>query len=297
MRRARLWPVGLVGAREAARPHFGGIGLGRLADPLGEVVVALHEARRALEHPEHVVGDQDLAVARRRCADADHRRSDVFRHLGRKLFHHAFDDDGECAGLGDRARVVQDLVRLDLLAAARAIAPEDVHSLRGEADMADHRDSALGQQPDGRRHRFAALELDRRAAGLLHHPRAACERLLGRALIASERHVDRDQGVPASAHHRRAVRAHHVERDGDGRGKAVDHLAKAVADQQHVAMRVEQLRHAHRVGGQRDDRLFRLAVGLSPAKRRDGHALAGDRGRGRPAGRRVDGEGRHGRRL
>ena len=68
-----------------------------------------------------------------------------------------------------------------------------------------------------------------------------------------------DQRVPAAAHHRGAVRAHHLHRHRDRRRQAVDHLAEAVADQQHVAMRIEQLRHAHRVGGQHHDRLFGLA--------------------------------------
>ena len=96
---------------------------------------------------------------------------DAARDLGRDLLDHAFDDDAERAGLGDRPGVGDDLVGLALLAAARAVAAEHVHRLRGQADVADHRNAAMGQELDRRRHRLAALELHRRAAGFLHDPR------------------------------------------------------------------------------------------------------------------------------
>jgi hypothetical protein len=165
---------------------------------------------------------------------------------------------------------------------------------RSETDVADHRHSPVREKVDGFRHRFAALDLHRGAARLLHDPRCAGERLPRRGLIRPERHIDADQGMPAAAHHRGAVRAHHFHRDRDGRRQAVDHLAEAVADKQHVAMRIEQLRHPHRVSGQHYNRLLGLSLHLSGPDRRRCHALARD-GRGRrPAGRSVDGEGRHG---
>ena len=105
------------------------------------------------------------------------------------------------------------------------------------------------------RHRLAALQLHRRGAGFLEDARGAEERLLGRGLIAAERHVDDDEAVPAAAHHGGAVRAHHLEADRHGRGQAVDHLPQQIADEQHVAMRIEQLRHPHGVGGQHHQRL------------------------------------------
>ena len=120
-----------------------------------------------------------------------------------------------------------------------------------------------------------------------------------RGLVAPERHVDADQGVPAAADDRRAVRAHHLHRHRDGRWQAVDHLPQAVADQQHVAMRVEQLRHSHRVGREHDDRLRGLEAialwDLAREDRRRGHALARNGHRRRPAGRSIDRESRHGR--
>src|SRR5688500_1355150 len=48
-------PVSLLLARKRPRPNLAREGLRRRRDPRGEVVVALHEARHALEHPQHVV--------------------------------------------------------------------------------------------------------------------------------------------------------------------------------------------------------------------------------------------------
>ena len=106
------------------------------------------------------------------------------------LLHHAFEHQGEAARLGHRLGVGQHLFGLRIVAAAGAVAAERIDRLRGQPDMADHRNAALRQEGDGRRHRLAALELHRRGAGLLQHPRGVAERLLGAFLIGAERHVD-----------------------------------------------------------------------------------------------------------
>src|SRR5215470_17944577 len=60
--------------REAASPHIGGIFRGSLGDQRREIGIALDKARFELrEKAEYVVGDEDLAVAGRRCADTDCR--------------------------------------------------------------------------------------------------------------------------------------------------------------------------------------------------------------------------------
>ena len=81
--------------------------------------------------------------------------------------------------------------------AARAIAAEHVDRLRGQADMADHRDSALGEELDRRGHRLAALQLDRRAAGFLHDPRGGL-RTPARASLRSCRTACRPRPAHAS---------------------------------------------------------------------------------------------------
>jgi hypothetical protein len=279
--------------RKGPRSDLGSIGCGRLADLLGEVVVAFNEARRAFEQAEHIVRNEDLAVAFGRRADADDRNGDLAGDAGGDLLHHAFQDDGERAGIGDRLRVRENLFRFRFSAPTSAVPAERVHGLRRQPDMADHRYPALGQEAHRVRHRRTAFQLHRRAARFLHHDRATVERLLGRSFIRAERHVDRDQGVPASANDCSAMRDHHFQGYRDGGRQAVNDLTEAVADEQQVAMLVEQLRHSHRVGGQRDDRLFGVSVDLAGAQGRSRHPLAGDRHRRCTAGRRIDGEGGH----
>ena len=84
----------------------------------------------------------------------------------------------------------------------------------------------------------------------------------------------------APAHDRLAVQDHHLQRHADGVGQAVHHHAHAVADQQQVAMRVQQGRRRRVIGGQADDGLppfSRLDVGGGDATDRllnlAGHAF------------------------
>src|SRR3546814_12837992 len=65
----------------------------------------------------------------------------------------------EGSGLGDRARVCLDPVG-GRATALDAIAAQGVLALRGEADVCHHRDAALDELGDHRRHLGAALELD-----------------------------------------------------------------------------------------------------------------------------------------
>jgi hypothetical protein len=136
---------------------------------------------------------------------------------------------------------------------------ERVDRLRREADMRHHGDAALGQKRDGLRHAPAALELDGAATGLLEDARRRHEGLLPRRLIGTERHVDHDQRALRAAHHGVALQDHHVERHRHRALEPVHHHAERVADQDHVAMLVEDARGVRMIGGERDDRLAALA--------------------------------------
>ena len=83
-------------------------------------------------------------------------------------------------------------------AALRLEAAEDLDHLRRQADMAHHRNAALGQIVDGLGHARAAFHLHRGAAGFLDHARGVAERDLRAFLIGAERHVDDDERVLAS---------------------------------------------------------------------------------------------------
>jgi len=124
--------------------------------------------------------------------------------------------------------------------------------------MAHHRHAALDQVFDGGRHRHAGLDLHRLGAGLLHDAHGVLIGELRRAFVGAEGHVDDHHGPLGAAHHRLAVQDHHLQRHADRVRQAVQHHADAVADQQQVAVRIQDLRHRGGVGGQADDR--RLAL-------------------------------------
>jgi hypothetical protein len=125
--------------------------------------------------------------------------------------------------------------------------------------MGHDRNATLDQERDRFGHALAAFELDGAAAGLLHDPRRAQERLLLRRLVGAERHVDHHQRALRAAHHREALEDHHVERHRDGGLQTVHHHAERIADQDEVAILIEDARGMRMVGRERDDRLAALA--------------------------------------
>ena len=66
------------------------------------------------EQAQHVVADQDLAVAGGRGADADGRHRHGLGDPPRQRLDHALDHHGEGAGLRDRLRVGDDPLGLGL---------------------------------------------------------------------------------------------------------------------------------------------------------------------------------------
>ena len=89
--------------------------------------------------------------------------------------------------------------------------------------------------------------------------RAALEGLLLRRLVGAERHVDHDQRLLGAAHHRMALQDHHVERHRHRGLEPVHHHAERVADQDHVAVFVDEARGMRVIGGQQHDRIAALA--------------------------------------
>ncbi len=108
--------------------------------------------------------------------------------------------------------------------------------------MPHDRNPALDQKGDGLRHAAAALELDRSAAGLLHHPRSRHEGLLLRCFIRAEWHVDDDESSFRAAHHGESLQNHHIEGDGHGGLKPVHDHAERIPHQNEIAMLVKQPR-------------------------------------------------------
>ncbi len=96
-------------------------------------------------------------------------------------------------------------------------------------------------------------------ARFLEQARGVHEGLLRAGLVRTERHVDDHEGALRAAHHGLGMQNHHVERDANGIGQAVDHHADAVADQQDIAVRIHDGGHGGAIGGQADERGLALA--------------------------------------
>jgi hypothetical protein len=127
--------------------------------------------------------------------------------------------------------------------------------------MAHDRDAALDHVVDGFGHGRAALDLHRLGARLLHDPGGVVIGRLGAAFVGAEGHVDDDHGLARPTHHRLTMQDHHLHGHADGVGQAMNHHAEAVADQQQVAVVVENLGDRGGIGGEADNGIAALAGG------------------------------------
>ncbi len=107
-------------------------------------------------------------------------------------------------------------------------------ALRGEAEVAHHRDLGVqqGRQVSGAL--AAALQLHRLHASLAHQAQARAGCLAGIDMEAAVRQVDDDGQAGAGPDHRRPVMRHVVEGDLQCGVVAQQHLAQGVAHQQGV---------------------------------------------------------------
>src|SRR5258705_7346800 len=71
--------------RELAATHIGGVTFHGLRHDIAQIAVATDEFWCPVEQPDHIVGDEDLAVAFRRRADSDGRHRDLLRDLFREV--------------------------------------------------------------------------------------------------------------------------------------------------------------------------------------------------------------------
>src|SRR5262245_54298181 len=165
----------MLRAGEGARADVSRVGCNRGLDGGTKLAIALDEFRHPRGEPEHVLEHQDLAIAGDASADADGRDFDGSRDAAGERLGYRLDHDRKGARLRDRPRIILDRSPIRLAATLSAERADGVDRLWREADMAHGRHAALDQKGDGLGHAAAALELDRSAAGLLHHPRSRPE--------------------------------------------------------------------------------------------------------------------------
>ncbi len=251
------------GLREAACPHVGGI-LGHGAvNIIAQRRVFFDEARFAPgDEAEHVFGDQNLAIASCACADTEGWAGDVAGDIDGQLFGHAFDDDGESAGVGNFTGVVHDFCRARLFPALRAETALRIHGLGEQADMAHDGHTARGKIGNRFGHLCAAFDFYARRAGFAQDARGVTEGDFLAFLIGAKGHIDNDERIYRGIHHGAAMADHHLHIGLKRRGFAVENHRDAIAHEEDIAMRVQRARHGRGVGGQGND--GRGRGGLAP---------------------------------
>ena len=125
--------------------------------------------------------------------------------------------------------------------------------------MAHHGNAALAEKCNRIRHPHTAFELDGATMGFLQDPHGGMERLLLRRFIGTKGHIDHDQRVARAAHHRAPLQDHHVERHRDRGLESVHDVAEGIADQDDVAITIDQGRRMRVIGRQHHDRIAVLA--------------------------------------
>ena len=210
---------------------------------------------------EEVVDDEYLAVAVGAGADADDGDVDGGGDLGAEGGGDGFEDEGECAGLGDGLGVGDELAG-GFFAAALDAGAEGLDALGGEADVGEDGDAVLYEGGDGGGAEGAAFDFYGVAAGFLEGASAVEEGLLGGGLVGHEGHVEDDEGVAGAADDGGGVADHVVEGDGEGVGMAEEGGADGVADEDEGdAGVVQDAGGAVVVGGEAGDFFFAFEVG------------------------------------
>ncbi len=180
-------------------------------------------------------------------APRDPRRDD-----GRDGLEH----EREAARRLQRARVLDQALRLLRRPALRPETAQRGRRLRCQADVPHHRDAGRHDGHHAAQHRTGALELDRVGARLLDEADRVLDRGLVRDLERAERHVRHDERPPRAACDRAREHDHLVHRGRHGRVVSEDGHRGRVADEHDVgAGLVGQAARRRVVRGHHHDRL------------------------------------------
>src|SRR5438552_16668072 len=129
--------------RELAATHIGGVTFHGLRHDIAQIAVATDEFGCPVEQPDHIVGDEDLAVCFRRRADSDGRHRDLWRNLVCEAGGHALDDNSERPGLIGFARLGEYPCALRRVAPLGLEAALDIERLRAQTVVTYNGDAAL----------------------------------------------------------------------------------------------------------------------------------------------------------
>ena len=222
-----------------------------------------------MEHAEHVLVHEHLAVAARAGADADGGDGQLRRHAFGELGGNGLEDHGEGAGLFHRVGVFQQLAGRIGRLALHLEAAQRVDALGREPDMGAHGDLAVDDGTDAVRHFHTAFQLHGVGARLLHEAAGVHHRVVDAGLIRHEGHIDDDECVLRAAGHSGPVVDHVLHRHRYGVAQTEHDVAERVADEDGInAGLVHEPCRGVVVGGDHRDL---LALGLHFEKRRYGN--------------------------
>ena len=144
---------------------------------------------------------------------------------------HSLEDDREAADRLQGERLLEQLDRTLRRLALGFVAAERGGRLRGEADVAHHRDAGADDRPRALYGGAAALELDGLAAGLLDQALGVLDGELVARLVAAHRHVADHERRLQAAPHGLAEHDHLLHRDRLGARVSEHDHRRRVADQ------------------------------------------------------------------
>ena len=142
--------------------------------------------------------------------------------------------DGEAAGSLERARRVDQAARLDGGTALRFVPAQQLHRLRRQPDVADHRNRGIDDRFGTPEHRPRAFQLHRVGPSLLQKPDGVPNGGLVRRLKRSERHVGDDERPSGAARDGASQHEHFVHGDRQRRVVPEHGHGGGIADERDV---------------------------------------------------------------
>lgn len=202
---------------------------------------------------EAIVQDEDLSGGIGTCADADDGDREFILDLRGEGARDAFECESEDAGILECVGVFDE--RIGLIAfSLDVIAGEDVNGLRSESEVPHDGDAGIDESPSDIDDACAAFDFDGMSAGFLKDADTGFDAVIVGGLVASEGHIDDDEGIGATAHDALCVVDDVIDGDGQGCTASLHGISEAIADEDHIdAGEVDEFGKGGVIGGNHDD--------------------------------------------
>jgi len=189
--------------------------------------LARGEAQQIGRHPH-------LPIAVVTGSDADHGQVQLAAQIAGQSLGNVFEHQGEATGVLQLPRLAPQPLLGHGIGGLTAI-PQLSHRLGRQAQVTHHGD-AVAHQPVNHHEGlgFGPLQLHAMAAGLLQQATGGSHGAVAAALVAEERQVHHQRGVPQGSLHGHGVMDHGIEGHRQGCGMAQGHHAQGITHQHQV---------------------------------------------------------------